>query len=162
MGWIPLDPEEQGETLVLTEADMLERELVQHYGANYDEPDSFLIALGRRDQALEHRVQSNAERLARLEVLHAYEAQKAEYNKTRQSGADANAEKKRVRDQALTDWVDDYVAQRRAAINLSASALATRFINSNAVKTVWPAGEKIPSVQTLRKVISPHLKTLQK
>ena len=95
-------------------------------------------------------------------MLHAYEAQKAEYNKTRQSGADANAEKKRVRDQALTDWVDDYVAQRRAAINLSASALATRFINSNAVKTVWPAGEKIPSVQTLRKVISTHLKTLQK
>ena len=51
MGWIPIDNDEQGETLVLTEADMLELELVQHYGANYDEPDSFLIAIGRRDQA---------------------------------------------------------------------------------------------------------------
>lgn len=162
--WIPTDTdtEGKGETLVLTEANMLEVELVQHYGANYDDPDSFLIAIGRRDNDLEaskRRMQDALEKLDAMMDLEEY-ANGIKQGRTEQAqgGAQANADKKTQRADAITDWVDEYLASRSKTP--TASELAGRLLRAENFD--WPEGLKPVGKGTIERVISEHLRAPQK
>ena len=157
MEWIPIDPEEKGETLVLTEADMLELGLVQHYGADYDDPDSFLIALGRRDADAEASADRMQGALKLADSMLALEEYAAVIKKGRSRRAEGSAKKQRnekaLRTKAICDWVDAYMANRSTP--LSASDLAGKLLRFD---FEWPAGVKLISEGAIRKVISAHLK----
>ena len=157
MEWMPIDPDEKGEALVLTDADMLELELVQHYGADYDDPDSFLIALGRRDADVEASADRMQGALQRADSMLALAEYAAAINKGRSRRAEGSAKKQRdekaLRTQAIQDWVDMYVANRSTP--MSSSDLTSRLLRSD---FEWPAGVKPIGDGSIRKVISAHLK----
>jgi hypothetical protein len=161
-GWIPTDTEGKGETLVLTEANVLELELVQHYGANYDDPDSFLIAIGRRDNDLEASKRRMQDALDKLDAMLALEEYVAGIKQGRteqaQGGAQANADKKTQRADAITDWVDEYLASRSKTP--TASELAGRLLRAENFD--WPEGSKPVGKGSIERVISEYLQATQK
>ena len=125
--WIPLTDEElAGPTKVMTAEECLQLELEQHYGATPDDPDTYLIALGKYQSDVEQRAQTIEQRMAHMEMIARYESHINKRNSGVRAAAKENKSKGDETRQQVQDALGDTLLINPRFAELSKRHQATR------------------------------------